>query len=831
MAADWRIWSKLPAWLSAFLTRQTTRSYGVVIVGLAVVTAVSVALVSRLELKADFIELLPQDYQSVSDLRRIVERVGGFGNLSVAIESADVKASEHFADDLAVILERDFSDRLRYVDYKVDAIKRFHSANAPLFMERGDLETIRDRIATAVTREKRRKIPLFTDLLDDPDDDPPELNFDDITDKYSAKAKSLDKYIDGYYTDSDGRLLAMILKPRGQSTNMPAMTKLIAGLTQAIDTLDPKRYAADMRVSLAGSNKIGLEEYETLKRDILGTALLCASLVALAIFLFFRRVRAVLVLGIACAAPVMWTFAVTYFAIGYLNTVTAFLGAIIAGTGVNYGIILLARYFEERRLGAEPPAALETAIRKTLVATLAAASTTAVAFGVFMFAEVKSFSQFGFIGFVGVLFIWVGSYTLLPALIIASEKIWPSVAARTKGGAGLLSDTVSVAFLARFLPYSRVILAAFGLAAVAGAVAFAFYLPSSLEYDLSRLRTKSSEHSATAKLYKRVSTIFGKSMTPAVLLADSPEQAGAICEALMAKKLEKGDDAGIERCRSIYSFLPDDQEAKLAIVADIRQLLSGTTRKMLRDEQRRQVDDLESHVPDRPLTIADLPAEMTRNFVDTAGNVGNFVYVDPRGGRNLWNAQNLFRFTEDIRRVALADGTEITSSGEAVIFADLLSLMKRDSPAATAASFLAVFLVVVLIFGSLRASIFVAGSLFIGSLLMVGGMAAIDEKMNLFNFVALPMTFGIGVDYAINIYQRYLEEGRGSIEKVLRRTGGAVFLCSLTTIIGYFTLIMADSNALVSLGGLAILGEFTCLGTAMLALPAFITLMERRRAE
>ena len=51
----------------------------------------------------------------------------------------------------------------------------------------------------------------------------------------------------------------------------------------------------------------------------------------------------------------------------------------------------------------------------------------------------------------------------------------------------------------------------------------------------------------------------------------------------------------------------------------------------------------------------------------------------------------------------------------------------------------------------------------------------------------------------------------------------------LTTIIGYFTLIIADSNALVSLGGLAILGELTCLVTAMLALPAFITFVEGRR--
>jgi predicted RND superfamily exporter protein len=141
---------------------------------------------------------------------------------------------------------------------------------------------------------------------------------------------------------------------------------------------------------------------------------------------------------------------------------------------------------------------------------------------------------------------------------------------------------------------------------------------------------------------------------------------------------------------------------------------------------------------------------------------------------------------------------------------------------------LGVFLLVLLVFGSLRSSVYVASALLFGSLFMVGLMAAMKIKMNFFNFVALPMTFGIGVDYSINVYQRYIQEGRGSMEKVLKRTGLAVFLCSLTTIIGYFTLIIADSNALVSLGGLAIIGEFTCLGAAIMGLPALVALLEKR---
>jgi predicted RND superfamily exporter protein len=57
---------------------------------------------------------------------------------------------------------------------------------------------------------------------------------------------------------------------------------------------------------------------------------------------------------------------------------------------------------------------------------------------------------------------------------------------------------------------------------------------------------------------------------------------------------------------------------------------------------------------------------------------------------------------------------------------------------------------------------------------------------------------------------------------VLRETGGAVALCSLTTIIGYASLVAAESRALRGFGTLASLGELACVTAALVALPAFL---------
>jgi len=114
---------------------------------------------------------------------------------------------------------------------------------------------------------------------------------------------------------------------------------------------------------------------------------------------------------------------------------------------------------------------------------------------------------------------------------------------------------------------------------------------------------------------------------------------------------------------------------------------------------------------------------------------------------------------------------------------------------------------------------------------MAGLAAAFGIKYNFFNFVALPTTLGIGVDYSINIYQRYKQDGPGSLIRALQRTGPAVFIASLTTIIGYGVLLISNSLALVSFGKLAILGECTCLATALILLPAVSQLIERRQKQ
>jgi hypothetical protein len=103
---------------------------------------------------------------------------------------------------------------------------------------------------------------------------------------------------------------------------------------------------------------------------------------------------------------------------------------------------------------------------------------------------------------------------------------------------------------------------------------------------------------------------------------------------------------------------------------------------------------------------------------------------------------------------------------------------------------------------------------------MVGAAGWAGVRVTFLNFIALPITFGIGAEYALNVVSRYREE-KNIIQAILS-TGAAVALCSWTTIIGYGSLLAARNRALQGFGAMAILGEVACLCTAIVAMPAAV---------
>jgi hypothetical protein len=108
-------------------------------------------------------------------------------------------------------------------------------------------------------------------------------------------------------------------------------------------------------------------------------------------------------------------------------------------------------------------------------------------------------------------------------------------------------------------------------------------------------------------------------------------------------------------------------------------------------------------------------------------------------------------------------------------------------------------------------------------------MGAIGLPFNFFNVAGIALVFGFGVDFGIYFMQSRMESPAGGAVEALRRTGGSIVLCSVTTLASCGSLILSHYRGLASIGAVLCLGAVFCLLSTILLLPSLIDVLERPR--
>ncbi|HEY3497715.1 MAG TPA: MMPL family transporter, partial [Polyangiaceae bacterium] len=588
-----------------------------------------------------------------------------------------------------------------------------------------------------------------------------------------------------------------------------------------------------IRISYAGDVVTALTEYGRISEDLVEVGVLGTSLVLAVVLLFFMRVRALAALGFTVACGTAWTFGATYLVLGHLNVATGFLFSIIAGNGINFGILYMARYFEERRGGKSAEDALRIAHERTAPSTLTVAMASAAAYGSLGASGFRVFRHFAVIGSMGMALCWISTALLLPSVLLLLERLSPFRGGDTSlwhrlRWRGLRYDAL-FGYLVQRAPRT---LAFGGIAlAVFGASLLLPYLKSDpMEYDVRRLHADVGTTSDIYRASKLTEELIGGRLDQGmVVLAYRVDQVSELKKTLMERRDEAPpDQKPFEAVHTLLDFVPDGQAEKIPVLMSIRGRLLKAKRWMKPEDWQK----IEMVVPPedlRPFTLAELPADLARPFSEKDGTRGRVVLIEPTAGIPDTDIKYLIRWADSFRETRLPNGEVLRGSGRAVIFADMLGSVQRDVPVAIALSLGMTLFVVVALFRNFRRSALVLGALLVGLSWMALFMVATNVKINFFNFVALPITFGIGVDYAVNFVRRCDSDPEQGVLGALMNTGGPIVLCSLTTVMGYSALCVSINQAIRGLGVLAVVGEIACLFAALLVLPAAMLLMGRGR--
>jgi len=793
-----------------------------VLVVAAALAVGAAALASRLSVQADLSHLLPPGAASVRDLEEVQRRAQAFGNLLVGIEADDLAARGEAARHLVSRLQSLDAGLVAGVVADDGSLRRHLWNNRYQYVPIDDLQQVRDDLQRRVAKAN----PLFVDLSDD--DGRAEGAGDGNhlgalrarMDDAEARARSPSPLV-----SKDGRTQMIIVRATFPSTDA-SKSRRVNDLVQAAIAATRATAPAGVRIGATGDIATVVVEQDAIVRGMTLATLITTVVVALALLLYYRSLAALAVIFGALGVGTIATLAFARLSVGYLNSATAFLISIVIGNGINFPMLVVARYLEERRRQVPSLDAVGRASTATLRGTTAAALTAFVAYGSLIVTDFRGFRDFGIIGAVGMLLCWAAAYTVAPALltIFGRRGLFDRLAPEPSLGrrlAGLLPRR------------SRPVVAALALLGpVLLLLAGRYFASDPFEYNLRNLRASGADARQARAWQAKLDEAFGKGISGGFVIAlERAEDVPALARKLRVVTgftTTGGGGTLLSRVSSLDDLLPADQERRFALLAEVRQLIDRHADEMA-DETATLAGRLRPPDGLRPLRAEDVPAELALLYTEKDGRRGRLIFANTAPSVNGWDGRDLKTVSQRVRSLDLPSGTRV--AGSAFVFADMIEAIRRDGPKATLVALIGVLIVIALTMGVGRHGRLTALAAVFGTTAMLALSSLAGVKINFLDFVALPLTLGIGTDYAANVLSRAREEAFGATRRAVLTTGGVVVLCSFTTSVGYASLLVADNAGIRSFGLAAMLGELTCIAAGAWVAPVLLDALERRAAK
>ncbi|HXU03920.1 MAG TPA: MMPL family transporter [Polyangia bacterium] len=801
-----------------------------IMLGLAVLSALPAACrMARLyqNLRPELDELLPPDSPAVRGAHTLRARAAGSQYLGVVIRGATAGPPATMAAQLGARMSAFAAarpDLIAAVKTDIVAERAFLGRRGALYLPLDDLRTIADRLSARVSWEKARANPLFVSL--DDEGGPPSVDLSDVEARARAADPFAGRFADDRLVSADGRTAIVLIFMATAEAGAGALAPIVARARSEVAALRDAPGAGALEVGYAGDVAIAVEELSALESDVAVSAVLVLVGVVLSILLVFRAPRTLPALALPVAIGTVWGFGVASLFVSSLGSSTAFLGSIVIGNGINPGIILVARYLEERRRGAPTVEATAIATRTTWRGTLAAAVAAAAGYASLATTSFRGFNEFGVIASAGAITCWVATYLFLPRLLRLVDRrhdraaSTPATVGTSPGGRFATALVTGRA--------GRVVAVSLALIGV-GALLATRLDSRRIEYDMSKLRNRESRRTGEGYWGVQMDALLGRNFTAVAFMTEAPNQARTVAAAL-AEAVKKDPLASVSsRLVTPDDLIPPDDAAKRSELARIARLLTPAVRTALSDDDRASLDKLLGAAGDGPITPAELPILLARGMREKDGRFGRTLLMLQSLDNATWDGAVTIRAAKAVDAVANVVTPPAAVAGGFVVSANILETLEREALPTTAAAFGAVALVVLVLFRGRRETLWTLGALLGGATLLAGAVVALDIRINFLSFIAFPITFGIGVEYALNVLYRHRQDpDPAALAAVVSGTGRAVALCSLTTIIGYGSLLLARNQALFSFGMLAVLGEICCLAVAVVALPAALAVARRR---
>jgi hopanoid biosynthesis associated RND transporter like protein HpnN len=628
------------------------------------------------------------------------------------------------------------------------------------------------------------------------------------------------------------------LKPGGRATEAIRATIAKLGLTSE----------NGVRVRLTGSVALSDEEFATVADGAALNGVVTILVVLLLLWLALRQARLVLAVLVNLAVGLVFTAAIGIWMVGALNLISVAFAALFIGLGVDFGIQFSVRYRAERHASEDLGAALKATARKIAGPLLLAAASIAAAFYSFLPTAYVGLSELGLIAGTGMIIAFLTTITLLPALLSTLKPHGEPAPVGWK----------ALAPVDHFLDRRRNWIVGGTLAAVI----LGLPLLRGLSFDFNPLDLRSKETESVSTL---LDLMRDPDTSPNTIDVLEPDLASA---SAMAEKL--GQLKEVAKVRTLESFVPKDQDEKLALIddasfffqntlppeqvkpaptaaetleaigktsadlsgaangvdtpaaAEARRLVSALEALAKAPEAQRNeaervlvtplkttLGEVQDLLTAEQVTIDTLPPSLKSNWVAPDGEVRIEVAPSGNGDDNAV----LRRFVDAVRTVAPE------ASGAPVFVVEAAATIVK---AFLQAAVWSVASIALILFITLRRWVDVALTLvplMVAIVVTLEICVAIGLQLNFANIIALPLLLGVGVAFKIYYVMAWRAGETNFLQSSLTR---AVFFSACATATAFGSLWFSHHPGTSSMGKLMALSLATTLCAAVLFQPALL---------
>jgi predicted RND superfamily exporter protein len=175
-------------------------------------------------------------------------------------------------------------------------------------------------------------------------------------------------------------------------------------------------------VIITGTAPLRYEQLTAISNSMLYSVIISIIICFIILMIIFRKVAFAFVAILPVILIAVWLYGIMFYTGFNLNIVTATIGAMSIGVGVDYSIHVCDRFRKERAVGKPFNDSMHETISNTGAALLFAALTTSFGFFVMLFAPMPMFLSFGLFSGLMVIIAFTGSVIVVPPLIRMIEK-------------------------------------------------------------------------------------------------------------------------------------------------------------------------------------------------------------------------------------------------------------------------------------------------------------------------------------------------------------------------------------------------------------------------